>query len=268
MPDESSPTHMETTKPKFRGSLHKIMFFVTCCLLFGYLILYMNGKWNNAILIYLLCQFLLFGTSTVYHGINWKTEENRKTFQKLDHASIFFLISGTQTSVTLILLPYNNISKSMLLVTWSISLLGICKVMLIDRITEMFDVVIYILHGISLLPFCGYMVKYVNKTDMTLFIFGGILYIIGATLFGLHKPELFPEVFGFHEVFHVFTVLANFCFMVPIFKGYLNNNSVAHSGYLNFIPPDGSPASVTTPDCARNAPSRTSSHLCGRRTAE
>jgi hemolysin III len=45
-------------------------------------------------------------------------------------------------------------------------------------------------------------------TSLLLYALGGIVYTVGAVLFYLQKPKLIPHVFGFHEVWHVFTVVA------------------------------------------------------------
>jgi hemolysin III len=46
---------------------------------------------------------------------------------------------------------------------------------------------------------------------MVLVLVGGLLYTVGAVIYGMKKPNPFPGHFGFHEIFHTLTVLAFLC---------------------------------------------------------
>ena len=50
-----------------------------------------------------------------------------------------------------------------------------------------------------------------NVAMMVLVLAGGLLYTIGAVIYGFKKPNPFPGKFGFHEIFHALTVLAFLC---------------------------------------------------------
>lgn len=217
-------------KPRMRGKIHQVAFIITCCFAVVYVALWMSRGWTTGVAVYILSQLVLYGVSSVYHLTDWKTERHRRLLQKMDHASIFLLISGTQTSVALLLLPIAEATKNMLVVTWTISGLGILKVMLLKSIYETLDVVIYILHGVSVVPFFKFLIRNTTLSDVILFVCGGILYIVGGIFFRIRKPDPFPNIFGYHEVFHVFTVAANTCYMIPIFKKYLYMLLVGQSG--------------------------------------
>jgi hemolysin III len=94
---------------------------------------------------------------------------------------------------------------------------------MLRNVFEVLDVVIYILHGVSILPFMGIIYDNVSSLDLLLCIVGGVIYICGGVIFGMRRPDPCPKVFGYHEVFHVCTIMANFCFMASIFWGYANN---------------------------------------------
>lgn len=209
-------------KPMLRGKVHQAAFIVTCGFAAVYVALWVARGWTTGVAVYILSQMVLYGVSSVYHLTDWKTERHRRLLQRMDHASIFLLISGTQTSVALLLLPIAKATKSILVVTWTISGLGILKVMILRGIYETLDVAIYILHGISVVPFFKFLIRNATLSDVILFICGGVLYIVGGIFFRIRKPDPFPNTFGYHEVFHVFTVAANTCYMIPIFKKYLS----------------------------------------------
>ncbi|KAL0265644.1 UNVERIFIED_CONTAM: hypothetical protein PYX00_011358 [Menopon gallinae] len=185
---------MRKKKPKLRGKVHQAAFIVTCCFAAVYIALWMSRGWTTGIAVYILSQLVLYGVSSVYHLTDWKTEKHRRLLQRMDHASIFLLISGTQTSVALLLLPIAKVTKGILVVTWTISGLGILKVMLLRSIYETLDVAIYILHGVSVVPFLKFLIRNATRSDVVLFVCGGVLYIVGGIFFRIRKPDPFPKV--------------------------------------------------------------------------
>lgn len=209
-------------KPRLRGRVHQIAFLVTCGFATIYLALGITKRWIISVAVYIISQLILYGVSSLYHLTDWKSEKYRSILQRLDHASIFLLISGTQTSIALLLVPITKITKKMLMVTWTISGLGILKLIFLRKIYETLDVVMYILHGVSVVPFFQFVISNVTLTDILLFFCGGFLYIAGGIFFRIRRPDPFPNTFGYHEVFHIFTVAANACYMVPIFKKYIS----------------------------------------------
>src|SRR5690606_23937882 len=50
-----------------------------------------------------------------------------------------------------------------------------------------------------------------------LVIAGGIAYTLGALVYGLKRPNPSPRWFGFHEIFHSFTVIGYTCHLVAVF---------------------------------------------------
>lgn len=212
---------MEEVKPKLRGLIHYIAFIFSSVLFALCIPLWLIGKFNLGVAIYIFVQIVLFGVSSTYHRTNWKTERSRRFFQRLDHASIFLLISGTQTAVALLLHPFLSKIKQFLITTWTISSLGIAKTMILNHIYETVDIIMYIIHGSSVVPFLDIFIKNIEWTDFIMFLLGGAFYIVGAILFRIRKPDPSPLVFGYHEIWHVFTVLANLCFFISISKLYI-----------------------------------------------
>lgn len=216
---------MTGQKPKLRGRIHQIAFYLTIVKTLVYGICCLNSKGNLGILIYLLSQLVLFGVSSTYHITSWKDEKTRSLFQRLDHISIFLLISGTQTSVALTLIPIGPYTKYILMTTWTISLAGILKIVLMQKLHTHFDLMVYILHGVSVVPFFHIIMRSVSLCDVLLFVLGGVIYIAGGLIYGIEHPDPYPQVFGYHEIFHVMTVLANWCFLVPLLRGYVSTLS-------------------------------------------
>ncbi|KHN69488.1 putative hemolysin III-like integral membrane protein [Ordospora colligata] len=212
---------MAMYKPRLRGRIHQVAFYITLAKTLIYIICSIINQGSIGILIYLISQIILFGISSTYHTRTWKSKKNRQLLQRLDHISIFILISGTQTSVALTLIPFGKYTKHMLMTTWTISLSGILKILLMKNLHTNIDTLVYILHGISVIPFFSIIMKNISLFDASLFILGGAIYIAGGCVYVIERPNPLPKVFGYHEVFHVMTVLANWCFFIPLLKRYI-----------------------------------------------
>lgn len=212
---------MTLNKPLLRGRLHQGAFYTTLTLSVFYIIFVAFNLFHFHVsaLIYLASQLTLYGISSFYHIFDFKTQKIRRIFQQLDHASIFFLISGTQTCVITALVPL-DLGMTLLIVSWTISCIGIFKVIFV-KAQEMIDVLFYICHGVCVVPFLKVMANYLTFTNWICVISGGVLYIVGGIIFGIEKPDPWPTIFGYHEIFHLLTILANLCFMVPVVTKYI-----------------------------------------------
>ncbi|KAG0420476.1 UPF0073 membrane protein [Dictyocoela roeselum] len=202
------------TKPFFRGKIHLLAFILTLMLAFAYTILSIKHGQNTPITVYLTSQLILFGTSTLYHNIAWSKRIHR-IIRKIDHASIFILISGTQTCISLLTFSDSPAISSFLVLTWSISFAGICEVLFYRHI-PLLNVAIYICHGLCCVPFIKYVKANVCLFDLGLYVLGGCFYILGGLVYAMEWPDPNPKVFGYHEVFHLLTVCGNLGFLVPV----------------------------------------------------
>ncbi|WUR03417.1 hemolysin III-like putative integral membrane protein [Vairimorpha necatrix] len=214
---------MEEKRPFYRGKIHLAAFYITISKSILYIFTWLLIKGNKAILIYLISQLILFGVSSTYHTTTWKNPKLEHIVRLIDHISIFILISGTQTSIVLSLLPYNNVTRSIIIASWSITIIGTVKIIFYRHLNHLFDTGVYILHGLSVLPFFNLINSSVSTVDLVLIIMGGIIYVIGGSVYGYRRPDPYPFIFGYHEVFHLTTVLANYCFFIPIFKQYVSS---------------------------------------------
>ncbi|EQB61044.1 hemolysin [Vairimorpha apis BRL 01] len=196
----------------FYLTLLKSIFFIFSCLL-------LQG--NFGIFIYLLSQLILFGVSSTYHITNWKNQTLEKWFRIADHIAIFLLISGTQTSVVLNLLPYSYYTRLIIYISWTITITGALKIILMKKLGNTFDTIVYIIHGTSVVPFINILFNHLCVHDFVLFLIGGILYVCGGIVYGMKWPDINPRVLGYHEIFHILTIIANYCFLVPVVKDYV-----------------------------------------------
>lgn len=213
---------LQEVKPVYRGRIHRMALYFS--ILMG-LILYVvsdSGLKKVAVGIYFASQIILYGVSSTYHITIWKSVSALSTMQKFDRSSIFILISGTQTALMLLLGP---LEKSwpfqFLLATWTIAVFGFFKTFIWTNAPEVVSVGTYIVHGASVVAIMPFFFNYIDSFTFCLFVLGGIFYISGGIIFGIEKPDPYPLIFGFHEVFHALTILGNTCFMIPVIRAVL-----------------------------------------------
>ena len=118
----------EPLKPALRGQFHQIAFYIH--LFLGIVVLSLTKKAlsQTGFFIYILCLLFLYGTSATFHTTSWNDSKAELFVQKLDHASIFLVISGTYTGICLICLPFEEVwVKTMLLAVWITAIVGIVK---------------------------------------------------------------------------------------------------------------------------------------------
>ena len=152
--------------------------------------------------------FLLFGNSALYHRFNWRPKV-KLALKRIDHANIVLLIAGSYTPMAMLALPAEK-GFPLLIAVWATAIAGMGFRVLWVNAPRWLYVPIYVVMGASALL---YVVDFyaANAWMMSLIAVGGALYIAGAVVYGLKKPNPIPKHFGFHEIFHAFTVLAFLC---------------------------------------------------------
>ena len=155
--------------------------------------------------IFFASSVLLFGNSALYHRFNWRPR-TKKVLKRIDHANIFLLIAGSYTPITWLALPQD---KAILLMSiiWGTALLGIGFRVFWINAPRWLYVPIYVGMGWGAMAFIVDFMN-ANAAMMILILSGGLAYTLGALVYALKKPNPWPGHFGFHEIFHTFTVLA------------------------------------------------------------
>jgi hemolysin III len=195
-------------RPTWRGWIHAATFPIA--IVAGIvLIVLANGtaaKWSSAI--FLATSMLLFGTSALYHRFDWSTRA-KAVLKRIDHANIFLLIAGTYTPIAVLALPPEKATLLLSLV-WGGALLGILFRVFWVGAPRWLYVALYIVLGWAAVMYIVDLFA-ANAVMMTLVLVGGLLYTFGAVVYALKRPNPWPGHFGFHEIFHVCTVLAFLC---------------------------------------------------------
>ncbi|MFM6981116.1 MAG: hemolysin III family protein [Micrococcales bacterium] len=192
-------------KPTWRGWIHTgaLPLVVASGVV---LIVLAHGGWAKAAAsIYLACSVLLFGMSALYHRFNWRPSV-KLALKRVDHSNIFLLIAGTYTPITLLALPAEK-GSVLIWIIWGTALLGISFRVFWTHAPRWLYVPIYIGMGWVALAFVTDFFA-ANTPMMILVLSGGLAYTLGAIVYATKWPNPSKRHFGFHEIFHAFTVLA------------------------------------------------------------
>jgi len=208
----TSPGH-ERPKPRLRGRLHEVAFFVS---LPAGLVLVLSASGPKAVVaaaIYWLALSSQFGVSAAYHLGMW-SEVGRERMRTLDHATIFVLIAGTYTPFCLLVL-HGAAAIVVLVIVWAGAALGIAmKVYRVDL--HVVSGFLYLgLGWVAVIVFPAFL-RDLSTTELALMVAGGVLYSGGALVLALHRPNPWPRTFGYHEVWHAATIGATACLYTAI----------------------------------------------------
>lgn len=158
--------------------------------------------------IYGFCFLMLFTFSTLYHG--FQQPVIKKRLKILDHISIYFLIAGTYTPLILIFV-YNTFGISLLVILWSLTLVGIFFKIFFTGRFEIVSTIIYMLMGWILFAGGKSFFSGMPPPVITLIAVGGVLYSLGV-IFYLWKKYTYH-----HVIWHLFVLAAAICHYTAVY---------------------------------------------------
>ena len=193
-------------KPRLRGVLHEAAFAVSLITGTALVCLAEGGRARTAALVYSVSVALLVGTSAAYHRGPW-TGRSRDVMKRLDHSMIFVLIAGTYTPFALLLLE-GAARWTVFGLVWGGAVVGVVLRNAVRRPARWLFVGIYLLLGWTALGVLPQLHDTGGLRVVVLLLVGGLFYTLGALVYAMKRPDPSPRWFGFHEVFHAFTLLA------------------------------------------------------------
>jgi hemolysin III len=135
--------------------------------------------------------------------------------RRLDHSMIFVFIAGTYTPIAVLTLPHSS-ALAVLVVVWTGALFGVGLQTAWPTAPRWLSVPCYIALGWVAVFVFPDLLHNGGVAAFVLIATGGLIYTIGAVVYGLKRPNPYPGTFGFHEVFHACTLLAALCHYVAI----------------------------------------------------
>ena len=194
-------------KPRLRGVAHQWAFFVSLALGIALVLTAPSGRATAAALVYAACVVVLFGSSALYHRVNWRSASSRRWMRRLDHSAIFLLIAGSYTPFALLVID-GTLGDVMLAVVWGGAAGGIVLKLLWIDAPKWLITTIYVALGWVVVAAAPDLFGDLGVIAATMVALGGLLYTAGALVYALRRPDPVPAVFGYHEVFHLLVVVA------------------------------------------------------------
>ena len=200
-----APAPAQVEVPHLRGVLHLATAPVA---IIGGLALVLatdsvGTRW--AVAIFMVTSAALFTTSAVYHIGRW-LPATKAMLRRADHSNIFLIIAGTYTPLALILLPPAD-ARTLLTVVWSGAIAGVLIRNFWLTAPRWIYVPIYIALGWAAIFYVPQFAAS-GALILSLIVAGGVLYTIGAVIYATKWPQISRTWFGFHEMFHSFTIVA------------------------------------------------------------
>jgi len=194
-------------KPKLRGVSHEWAFFISLGFGTALILLATTPKATLAVAIYAVSLSALFGTSALYHRVNWARPNVRLWMRRLDHSMIFFLIAGTYTPFALLVL-HGALANAILVVVWIGAIAGAIVEMIWINHPKWVGALIYLALGWVAVAAFPELWSQMGVAGTMLVAAGGLLYTAGAVVYATQRPNPNPAIFGYHEVFHLFVIAA------------------------------------------------------------
>jgi hemolysin III len=186
--------------------------------LVGWIVLLYLGRGSLvkflALLVYGLSLVLMFTASGTYHLVN-RGPQVIQALRKLDHSAIYVLIAGTYTPICLHFF-HDFWQWGILSIVWSMAVAGIIIKLYFIHAPRWLTVAVYLVMGWLAVLGLGELVTQLPTGALLWLLGGGVLFSIGAVIYATKKPDPFPGVFGFHEIWHIFVTLGCLCHYILI----------------------------------------------------
>ena len=167
-----------------------------------------------SLLIYGASLIFLFSASATYHTVNRK-DKVLEVFRKVDHAAIFLLIAGTYTPFCV------NAFKGfwqwgMLSIIWTLALTGVMVKIFYIHSPRWLNAGIYVIMGWLGILAAGQIFSALPVWVIGWLLAGGVIYTLGAIVYSAKIFNFIPGVFGFHEMWHIFVLLAAIAHFIAV----------------------------------------------------
>jgi hemolysin III len=191
--------------PRWRGRLHSWAFVCSIPAGVVLIVLATGATARIAVAVYVVSLAAVFGTSATYHRLA-RSPTAKRRLQRLDHSMIYVLIAGTYTPLCVLAFP-PAWGVPILAVVWGGALVGVVVKAVDIRCLLVAANGLYVVLGWTAVVALPVVVTSIRPFGLVLMLTGGLAYTAGAIVFLRRSPDPRPDVFGFHEVWHAFTVI-------------------------------------------------------------
>jgi hemolysin III len=196
-------------KPTLRGVFHEAAFYVAVAVGIVLVATADAGRARLSAIVFASGVAACFGFSALYHRPTWQPRA-RSWLARLDHAGIYLLIAGTYTPFGLIVMSHGW-AVVVLSIVWSGAAAAILLKLFWPGTPKKLSAAIGLTLGwLAVIAFTQFLKLPVAA--LVLIGIGGAAYSLGAVVYARKKPDPIPAVLGYHELFHLLTILAAGCF--------------------------------------------------------
>jgi hemolysin III len=198
--------HKLSQKPRLRGVTHQWAFFVSLGAGAALVFAASGARAVIAMSIYSVSLSAMLGTSALYHRVTW-TPDVRRWMRRLDHTMIFVFIAGTYTPFALLVM-HGTLATAVLIVVWATAAAGMVLNLVWISAPYWFSALVYVGTGWVAIVTLPQLWDEIGPVGVGLIALGGALYSAGAVVYARRKPDPRPQVFGYHELFHLLVIAA------------------------------------------------------------
>lgn len=205
---------MPGARPKLRGVTHQVAFYLAA--IAGVVLVVCSPDPHTRIVtaIYAITLTGMFGVSATLHRTDW----GPRAFgwlRRADHAMIFACIAGTYTPFCVLGMP-EDLGTRLLILAWSAAGLGILRAALWPHAPRWITSLLFVAVGWVVIAYGPEVHAALDPFAFWSLLGGGVWFTLGAMVYLFRRPDPWPAVFGFHEVFHVMIILGCACHFVGV----------------------------------------------------
>lgn len=149
----------------------------------------------------------MYTVSSLYHSVPWSVRWKTR-LQRVDHSMIYLVVAGTFTPIAIGGLDGSALWLCLSLV-WAIAVTGISLKFILTDISTRLSVALQLVMGWTVIFWLPQIWDSLGGRAIVFIALGGLFYTAGSLIFVTKRPRLFPRSFSYHELFHVFVVLAS-----------------------------------------------------------
>lgn len=144
-------------------------------------------------------------TSALFHRVQWSAPK-RRAWRRADHSAIFLAITGSYFAIAGLTM-HGTIRTVLLFVIGGGALAGVAVRQLALDTPKWVNTLPYLVVGWAAVGVMPQIYRGGGATCFALVVAGGVAYSVGALFYALKRPALSVKVFGYHELFHAFTLV-------------------------------------------------------------
>jgi hemolysin III len=196
----------EDLRPLLRGLSHAYAFWVALAAAITLTAMVPSGTARVGAVVYGIGLCGLFAASGTYHRWRWDPRW-RPLLRRIDHSTIFVFIAATYTPVALLAM-HGTLRWVILAAVWIGAIGGVTMSVAWIDAPRALQALCYVLLGWVAIVAMPQLIDALDVAPLLLLALGGVLYSLGAVVYATQRPDPWPRVFGFHEVFHALVILA------------------------------------------------------------